>query len=1068
MAHGGLRRIVKQEANISLWSRHVVRFYDRWPDLAVQETLPSAGLFLIMVCMIHSKRANWPRARAGFLLGLVLLCLRFGVGELKAASAAEVSKYFFEGWPSAGGQDLNSVTAIVQTRDGYLWLGTFDGLVRFDGVDFSVFNSMNTSGLQNARITALFEDDAGVLWIGHETGELTRYSQGQFRPVSLGFSWVGGPIEAIAADHEGDLWLGSNGGGLFRLRDGHCGKPDEPEKGWPAWMARAKNRKLWVVSNGAIGSLGVGTFTPLRFDDDDNSTNKYERVLSARDGGWWVVRDRRIGKWKSGHWVEPLHPMVWTNDFASALLEMPSGSLLIGTFKSGLYLLGAGGAITHFTRADGMSSDQVGSLYEDREGNIWIGTGNGLDALRVRKVEMLNPPDQWGGHSVMSFWVRSDGSAWIGTKGAGLYHYEPSGSDALWSCFNQSNNLAAPWVWSVLETTKGQLLIGTWGGGLLVEKQGHFESPGALSKITAGVLALYESRAGELWIGTTVGLQNYANDKLTMIAGQKELSVADVRSITESSDATLWFGMSGGGLGSLKDGTLKQFRKHDGLSSDFVHCLYADADGTLWIGTADNGLCRLQKGKFSTISKGEGLPCSAVVHIVDDKNGNLWLGSEHGILRVSKTELNRCADGLERTIHCLGYGKAEGLDSQSCPGGFQPGACQASDGRLWFPTTRGIAIVDPTNVTTNRVPPPVVIEEFMVDGIVMKGLDVRVPPGKQRFELRYTGLSFAAPERVRFKYKLDGLESDWVEAGTRRIAQYSYLKPGQYSFHVIACNNDEVWNQTGASLEFTVQPHFWQTWWFIFAATAAGVGMVGGGVALVAHRRERRKLDQLEKQQAVEKERARIARDIHDDLGASLTRIAMLSQTMRKNLEGNSQEASAAERVSGIARELTRAMDEIVWAVNPKHDTLDSLATYLGGFAQDVLAPAGIRCRLNVPVSLPALAVTAEVRHNLFLAFKETLHNVLKHANASEVEISLETAPGGFTLIISDNGCGFALRPSNETGVGSDEKQRSGGGNGLINVRKRLEDLGGRCEWETAPGLGTHVRLVIVSAKTAR
>jgi signal transduction histidine kinase len=223
----------------------------------------------------------------------------------------------------------------------------------------------------------------------------------------------------------------------------------------------------------------------------------------------------------------------------------------------------------------------------------------------------------------------------------------------------------------------------------------------------------------------------------------------------------------------------------------------------------------------------------------------------------------------------------------------------------------------------------------------------------------------------------------------------------------------------------------------------------------------------LEKQQAVEKERARIARDIHDDLGASLTRIAMLSQTMRKNLENNAQEASAAERVSGIARELTRAMDEIVWAVNPKHDTLDSLATYLGGFAQDVLAPAGIRCRLNLPVCLPPLAVTAEVRHNVFLAFKETLHNVLKHANASEVEISLETTPTGFALIIADNGCGFALHSTNEKGAGSDDRQRLGGGNGLLNVRKRLEDLGGRCEWETAPGLGTNVRLVIGSSKDA-
>jgi len=577
---------------------------------------------------------------------------------------------------------------------------------------------------------------------------------------------------------------------------------------------------------------------------------------------------------------------------------------------------------------------------------------------------------------------------------------------------------------------------------------------------------LYESKAGELWIGTTLGLQRYVNGKLTLVAGKDELKVPDVRAITETSDGTLWFGTSGSGLASLREGTLKHFQKHEGLSSDFVHCLYADTDGTLWIGTADNGLCRLKKGNFSSISLGEGLSSSAISHIVDDGEGNLWLGSQRGILRVSKADLNHCADGGTRTVHCLSYGKEEGLASQSCPGGFEPGACKASDGRLWFPTTKGIAIVDPTNITTNRVPPPVVIEEFTVDGKAVTGLGAQIPPGKQRFEVRYTGLSFAAPDRVRFRYRLDGLETDWVEAGTRRIAQYSYLKPGKYSFHVIACNNDEVWNETGASLDFTVQPHFWQTWWFLMVTMATGVGAVGGGVSLLAHRRERRKLAQLEKQQAVEKERARIARDIHDDLGASLTRIAMLSQTMRTNLEGNSNEASAAERVNSIARELTRAMDEIVWAVNPRHDTLDSLATYLGGFAQDVLTPAGIRCRLNMPVCLPALAVTAEVRHNVFLAFKEILHNVLKHAKASEVEISMETTPAGFALIIADNGCGFALHPMKVTSVGPGEKQPTRGGNGLLNVRKRLEDLGGHCEWETAPGLGTQVRLVIMTVKT--
>jgi ligand-binding sensor domain-containing protein/signal transduction histidine kinase len=984
------------------------------------------------------------------------------------SAAADGAKYFFDAWPSAGGVEISVISAMAQTQDGYLWLGTYHGLVRFDGVRFVVFNSMNAPGLQNGRITALCKDDSGTLWIAHETGDLTAYHNGEFHPVRLGFSWVGGPIEDLRIDEDGDLWLTSDRGGVFRLQDGQCVLPNVIEKGWPSWMAQDQQKTLWVISNGRIGKLSRAEgFKSERFDETNGAPQKYQRVLPTRDGGLWVLRDNQVGKWKAGKWVDGPRPVAWTNDYASALLEMPSGSLLAGTYRNGLFLLNAGGAFQRFTRADGLASDEVKALREDREGNIWIGTGNGLNAMRVRKVEMLNPPDEWEGHNVLSFWVQPDGSAWIGTLGAGLYHYEPAVSKPRWTCVHPSN---ASFIWSVLENRSGELMIGTWGDGLLVAKQGYTASPGQLSGIpfSAGVMALYESKAGELWIGTTAGLQRYANGKLAMIADQHELKVPDVRAITESTDGTLWFGTSGGGLAALKDGALKHFLKEDGLSSDLVYCLDADAGETLWIGTADNGLCRMKNGKISTISLGEDLPSRAIYHIVDDGNGYLWMGSDCGIFRTSKIDLNLCADGKVQTVHCLRYGTAEGLASESCPGGFEPGACKAPDGRLWFPTTKGIAIVDPANVTTNRVPPPVVIEEFLVDGKPVIAMVSSIPPGKQRFEVRYTGLSFAAPDRVRFRYKLDGLETEWVEAGARRVAQYSYLKPGKYRFHVIACNNDEVWNETGASLEFTLLPYFWQTQWFIIAAVASGMGMVGGGVAFVTRQRERRKLHELEKQRALEKERARIARDIHDDLGASLSRIAMLSQGMRKNIDGNSSEAIAAERVNSIARGLTRTMDEIVWALNPKHDTLDSLATYLGGFAQDYLTAAGIRCRLNVPICLPALAVTAEVRHNVFLAFKETLHNVVKHANASEVEVFLETGPNEFELVVADNGCGFATRSGSQTVIGADERQRLGGGNGLSNVRKRLEDVGGRCELETGSGRGTRVKMVIMTNKSLK
>jgi signal transduction histidine kinase len=301
-----------------------------------------------------------------------------------------------------------------------------------------------------------------------------------------------------------------------------------------------------------------------------------------------------------------------------------------------------------------------------------------------------------------------------------------------------------------------------------------------------------------------------------------------------------------------------------------------------------------------------------------------------------------------------------------------------------------------------------------------------------------------------------------VDAGTKRVAQYSYLPPGAYNFQVIACNNDDVWNEEGASLAFRVLPHVWQTWWFRIALALAAAGAVAALAISATRRRVRRKLEDLERQRALERERARIARDIHDDLGASLTRITLLSQSVRSELESGHRAGADVDQIYGTARELTRSMDEIVWAVNPKHDSLDSLVAYLGRFAQSYLSAAAIRCRLDVPLHLPPLALTSEIRHNVFLAFKEALHNVVKHAKATEVHLSLELRPEGFMLVIADNGCGFTWRPGKEPVTEPADGPRLAGGNGLTNMQKRLEEIGGCCGWDTAPGEGTRAKLVVV------
>ncbi len=956
------------------------------------------------------------------------------------------------------------MTALVQAQNGYLWLGTYHGLARFDGARFVVFDSSNEPGLPNGLITSLYEDAAGTLWIGHETGHLTRCVDGRFQPVQLGAGWPGGTIVSIGADEREDLWIVNDSGLLFRPRDG-VSQPSPGGVTAPSRrgaLARASDGHLLLVANDRVARLEKGVLEPFQLVP--GLTNPpCRRVASAANGALWVLAEGRLRKWSDGRWLDEVTGVPTGDDAISVLFETRAGALLVGTIRDGLFVARAGAETRRFCRANRLSHDWVRALCEDHEGNIWIGTGSGLDCLKPRKVRMLNPPDGWRGCAVTSLSVDPRGNAWIGTEGAGLYRL----ADGQWRVFQPSGGPTNSFVWSVLETRAGQVYAGTWGGGLLRARGDVLERAPEFSGITAPVVALYEDHHGTVWIGTTTGLLRYTAGRVEWVAGKDRLALPDVRAITESADGSLWLGMSGGGLGRLHDGELQQFRKGDGLGSDFIVALLADADGALWIGSSDNGLIRLKNGKFSRIGKAQGLPNLILCHLVDDQQGQIWISAHGGILRARKDDLNACADGFIPQVRFLAYAQAEGLATTACSGGFQPGACLAADGRLWFPTARGLALVDPAEAGTNAVAPPVVIEELLVDGRTVdrpvtpsvaewaKGLEI--PPGRQRFEVRYTGLSFVAPNKVRFRHRLRGLEAGWIEAGAARSVQYSYLRPGAYTFEVTACNNDGVWSATPASLAFTVRPLVWQTWWFQTGSFLAGAGVVGALLVGISRSRVRRRLESLERQRLLERERTRIARDIHDDLGASLTRITMLSQGVRAGVEPGSPAAADLDRIYGTARELTRAMDEIVWAVNPQHDTLDSLVTYLGRFAQQFLSAAGIRCRLDVPMNLPVWALSSETRHHVFLAFKEALNNIVKHAQATEARLSLEVAPEGILLTLADNGRGFA--PHSGESISSPDTSRVAGGNGLANMRRRMEAIGGACAWDTAPGEGTRVRL---------
>jgi len=981
------------------------------------------------------------------------------IASALAPAAQASSHYFTHLWQTEDGLPQNAVTSIIQTRDGYSWLGTYGGLSRFDGVRFTRFDPTTYPQLKSSRVTSLLEDRDDFLWVGHETGEVVRFKHGRFEEMPVPPGWKGKKIVAICEDELSDFWIVSDEGLMSRLRDGLLLVPRAGEALGLVGIANDAAGHIWIARHGALSKMQHGKLVPITLDDSGTDTY-VQGICPSRDGGLWVSFNGQVRKWKVNHWAQDLGEAPWGLRGITRMIETQEGCLAAGTIDSGLDIMNCRGGVLQFNHTNSLPQNWVRALCEDREGNLWVAAGSGgLVALRAGKVAAISPPDNWQGRAVLSLSAATDGSLWVSTEGAGLYHL----SNNRWEHYGQNEGLLNQFVWSLGEDAQGNLWAGTWGGGMFVKRANQFVRPPGLEENTVPMPALLHGQNGITWIGTANGLLRYEGGKLANYAEQEGLELADVRAVTQTSDGTIWFAMNGGGLGRLREGTLKQFRKRDGLSSDFLQALKLEPDGTLWIGTSGGGLNRMRNDSFAAITHTNGLADNVICHIEDDNRGYFWMSSHNGIMRIAKAELNACADGQTNWVDCLTYGRGEGLPTLECSGGMQPAGCKTADGRLWFPTSKGLVAIDPSDVKKNQLAPPVVIEEVLVDGHPLPEMQhthspLQIPPGRHRFEFHFTGLSFTVPEKVRFKHRLDGLEQDWGEPDSKRSADYSYIAPGDYTFRVMACNNDGVWNENQASLQFTVLPLFWQTWWFRALYAVSGGAVVAATVIFAMRRRLERKLERLEQQRALERERARIAKDIHDDLGASLTRISMLSQSARSELD-HSDAASDLDRIYDTARELTRAMDEIVWAVNPEHDTLDSLATYLGKFAQDFLAAAHIKCRLDVPMQLPAWPLTAEIRHNLFLAFKEALNNAVKHAHTSEVWISLSINGMGFTLQLEDKGCGFA---PNTAGNGSpSDSARLSSGYGLVNMRRRLAEIGGRCEIQPTPGTGTRVAFVV-------
>ena len=980
---------------------------------------------------------------------------------LLSAVVAGAEEFTSRSWHSDEGLPYNIVRSLAQTRDGYLWVGTFAGLARFDGVRFTTFDSHNTPALKSSNISALCTDGDGTLWIGTYGGGITRLKDGVFTAFGAQEGLIGEYISSLSAARDGTIWIGTTKG-VNRLRGGkftHYGT----NEGLGADIVRSiladSAGNVWI-------STGVGLYR-LRGEVMDSFTirnglphNSVRGLMQDRQGVLWIGSDAGMTSYdgKTFRTYGPAEGL--TARFVQNFCEDQRGNLWIGTYSGTVRF--KDGKFHDELSTDKEPFDLVNTLFEDREGDVWAGSREGLIRFIPKRFSTFTRREGLSDNNVLSVEEDRQGAVWAGTWGGGL---DQLVDGTVVKNYSSRNGYPQDLILSTCEARDGSLWVGAdYDTGLVHIENGnitHYTAKNGL--FNAAVRVLREDKSGDLWIGTSQGLNRLHRGKFSKYTvARNNLAGPVVRDICIDSKDRLWIATEDG-LSLMENGRCTNFTTSNGLVSAYLLSVNEDTNGDLWLGSYGGGLERRHNGQFTSYATAQGMISDNAFDEAEDDGGNLWISCTRGIVRVRKSDFDAYDRHQIPALRTVTYGRLDGLTGLVCNNTSQPSVWKCRDGRILFPSTKGLVTVD-ASIPPNALPPPVVIEQLIIDNKTMDlvapsplgpgaipatgpGGAVRIPPGRGGVEIHFTALSLQLSEKNNFKYQLDGVDSGWVDAGTRRVAYYNNVAPGNYQFRVTACNNDGVWSETPATLSFELTPHLWQTPWFRVLAAVVLMGSVAGVVRYVSFRKLQRQLAALEGQHAIEKERARIARDIHDDLGARLTQIALLSD--RVGEEPPDEARGSARKISTTARDLAQSLDEIVWAVNPRHDTLEGLVEYISQFSDDFLEDTAIRSRLKLPGRLPPCSIPAEARHQFFLAFKEALHNAVKHSGATEIEIAASADGAEMQLQIIDNGAGF------------DPAALNGRGNGLKNMRQRLERIGGRFNLASQPGQGTRITLAI-------
>jgi signal transduction histidine kinase len=804
-----------------------------------------------------------------------------------------------------------------------------------------------------------------------------------------------------------------------------------------AWWSQ-DSTGLHVLNKGRVrtysvrGDLLGADVTGINSDRRDNFwiRSRSAGVIRASNGRLerYTTREGLPSNHPDGQFYEGSEGDIWFLDYPTTLYRIRNGK-------------------HELIKLPGAPLSALHSLYVDREGSTWLGTtATGLHRLREPTITVYTERDGLSLKNVYSILEDSTGAIWIGN--GGLKRYANGHVTSHWS----AEGVSSDHVTCTYEDKSGRLWVGT-SGGLTYFGSGHFrryDDPSGFLK--GSVSAIHEDRSGTFWFGTDLGLVKSTGGGFTRYTTNDGLSHDRITTLFEDRTGALWIGTFQG-LTRLKDGAFTAYTEHDGFIGNAVRAFHEDNDGILWIGTYDGGLYRLAQGRLTRYTRNDGLHDNGVFQILEDDDGYFWMGSNRGISRVSRRELNEFAEARRRSITSVVFGPKDGLASVEVNGGCQPSGLKAADGKLWFPTMGGVAVLDPAAFRINSRPPRAIIEEFRLAGEPIDFTqEVRVPPDAPAFEVRYTAPSFVKPEQVRFRYRLVGLDDAWIEAGNRRTAVFHGIPPGHYRFEVIAASHDGIWNKDGPSLDIVNLPPFWRTWWFIALALTGSAAIV-----LAGHERRVRRLRRLHalqeafSQQLIdsqESERRRISNELHDSLGQYLAIIKRRARTGREMVTDRTAVGEALDEIAAIGERINAEMTEIAYDLRPHH--LDTIG--LSKTIESMVRRVGKACEIEFATDItPIDDLFPESSHiHIFRIVQEAISNIVKHSKATQTKVAITRGATWVEIRVEDNGKGFSPVPL-------DAASTTKHGFGLVGIRERARILGGRVEIHSSARTGTAV-----------